>query len=110
MYTVCDPEGECAAATVTVTVEPPPNEPPVAEDDFVTISEGMSPGPNIPVLSNDRDPDGDTLTVAEVTAPPENGSVSVAEDGRGVIYEPNEGFSGVDSEILSSSGFSLDMI
>ena len=98
-YTICDSEPQCDEATVTVTVEPPPNDPPVAEDDFVTISEGMNPGPQIPVLANDNDPDGDELVVTEVTEP-ENGSVVISEDGEGVVYTPDDGFTGVDSECL----------
>lgn len=98
-YQICDSEDQCDEATVTVTVEPPPNESPVAKDDFVTISEGMSSWPQIPVLANDNDPDGDPLIVTEVTDP-ENGSVSISEDEEGVVYEPDEGFTGVDSKFV----------
>lgn len=101
-YEVCDADGLCDVATVTVTVEPPPNEPPVAEDDFVKISEGLDPGPTIPVLANDNDPDGDALAVTEVTEP-ENGSVEISPDGAGVVYTPDEGFTGVDCESFFSS-------
>lgn len=96
-YQICDTENLCDEATVTVNVEPPPNEPPVANDDFVTLSEGMNPGPIIPVLVNDNDPDGDELTVTDVSEP-DNGSVEISPNGDGVIYTPNDdGFTGVDS-------------
>ncbi|KAL9187030.1 hypothetical protein ACHAXT_010750 [Thalassiosira profunda] len=95
-YKVCDEDGACDEATVTVTVEPPPNEPPVAQDDFVTIPEGMNPGPQIPVLVNDDDPDGDPLTVTAATQP-ENGSVEISPDEEGVVYTPDDGFTGVDT-------------
>lgn len=56
-YRVCDPSGDCDEATVSVQVLAPPNEPPVAEPDFVTLSEGLNEYPFIPVLANDRDPE-----------------------------------------------------
>ena len=68
---------------MTVTVEPPQNGPPTVEDDFITISKGMSPGPRIPVLANGDDPHGDPLAVTEVTEP-ENGAAVVSPDGRRV--------------------------
>ena len=94
-YKVCDPANQCDEAMVTVQVEPPPNDPPVAEDDFVTISEGLDPGPTIPVLANDNDPDGDPLKVTEVGIP-ENGVATISDDEEGVIYTPNDGFTGED--------------
>ena len=95
-YQICD-LSKCDEATVSVEVEPPENEAPVAEDDFVTISEGMNPGPQIPVLANDNDPDGDVLKVTGV-GEAENGSVEISEDEEGVVYSPNDGFTGVDCE------------
>ena len=94
-YEVCDDSGQCDEAMVIVTVEPLPNSPPVANDDFVTISEGMNPGPQIPVLVNDDDPDGDTLKVTGV-GDPSNGAVAIGGDEEGVVYTPEEGFTGVD--------------
>ena len=73
-YTICDSANQCDEATVFVVVELPPNQQPIAEDDFVKISEGMNQSPQIPVLANDNDPDGDVLIVTEVFEP-ENGLV-----------------------------------
>ncbi|WP_299157100.1 cadherin-like domain-containing protein, partial [uncultured Christiangramia sp.] len=44
---------------------------------------------------NDSDPDGDELTVTEVTQPG-NGSAVINTDGT-VTYSPNENFNGTDT-------------
>jgi len=94
---ISDPDSLCDEATVSVTVERPPNDPPVANDDFVTISEGMNPpGLTIPVLANDNDPDGDELNVIDVSEP-EHGIVEISPDGDGVVYTPEEGYIGEDT-------------
>ena len=82
-------------ATVTVTVEQaePVNNPPVANDDTAKTTQGLAV--QIAVLENDSDPDGDPLTVGELTQP-SNGSVTVNADGT-ITYTPDEGFFGTDS-------------
>ncbi|EED30547.1 hypothetical protein NOR53_504 [gamma proteobacterium NOR5-3] len=86
-------------ATVQITVNEV-NQAPVANDDsystpqdtdlFVVISQNS-------VLSNDLDPDGDTLTPAKVSDPA-NGTLSADISGAGFfIYTPNSGFFGTDS-------------
>ncbi len=70
-YTVIDGQGGSATASVTVTVSAL-NDSPTAADDSATTSADTTL--TIDVLSNDSDPDGDTLTVNSVT-PPANGSV-----------------------------------
>ena len=99
-YKICDTSNECDEATVSVTVEPPPNKPPIANDDFVTISENMNPGPQIPVLTNDNDGDGDELIVTNVEEP-NNGNVEISQDEKGVVYTPDEGFTGVDCKFFA---------
>ena len=47
------------------------------------------------LLTNDTDPDGDTLTITAVTDPP-NGSASIDVSGD-VVYIPDPDFSGVDT-------------
>jgi outer membrane protein OmpA-like peptidoglycan-associated protein len=90
-YTIRDPEGQTAAATVTVTAEPP-NQPPVAADDAASTAENQAV--IIEVLSNDTDAeDGSSLDVTIVNDPL-NGSVSL--NGGVVTYTPNPGFSGED--------------
>ncbi|MEM1192792.1 MAG: Ig-like domain-containing protein, partial [Pseudomonadota bacterium] len=46
----------------------PANVPPVAIDDQVTVISG-GPAVNVPVLTNDNDPDGDPLTVTQIIDP-----------------------------------------
>jgi hypothetical protein len=60
------------------------NEPPVANDDFVSISHEESPI-TLDLLANDSDPDGDELLITTVTQPP-LGSVEIASDGKSVVY------------------------
>jgi PKD repeat protein len=63
-YTVSDGQGGSATATVTVTVRP--NQAPVAADDTATTSEDLTINRNL--LTNDTDPDGDALQLADVRA------------------------------------------
>jgi hypothetical protein len=50
----------------------------------------------IDVLSNDSDPDGDSLTVESVTQPP-NGSVMINPGATRVTYTPASNFAGTDN-------------
>jgi len=75
--------------TVTVTGV---NDPPVAVDDTAGTSENTAV--TIDVLNNDSDPDGDTLTVDSVT---QGSHGSVINNGDGLTYTPDAGFSGTDS-------------
>ncbi|WP_428637330.1 Ig-like domain-containing protein, partial [Shewanella sp.] len=69
------------------------NTAPIAVNDSATVSSGSSV--IIAVLSNDIDPEGDTLTVASVTQG-SKGSVTLLADGR-VQYTPGKRFKGSDS-------------
>ena len=91
-YEVCDDDGECDTATVTITVNPI-NDPPVADDDTDTTDEDTQV--TVPVLDNDTDIDGDPLTVTGATDPA-NGSVVVNADGT-ITYTPDADFNGIDS-------------
>ena len=67
-YQICDSNGDCDTATVTVTITPA-NDPPVATDDaFTTPEDTPLTGVNVITDDNgngvDSDPDGDTLTVS----------------------------------------------
>lgn len=90
-YTISDIGGLTASAAVAVTVTSP-NSPPVAQDDAANAT---APDPvSIPVLANDDDPDGDTLIIASVAAPPAStGTVTVSS--RSIVFTPAAGFSGV---------------
>ncbi len=72
--------------------EGPSNNPPIANDDYVSIESGSSNN-LIDVLDNDFDPDGDTLTIDTVTGP-DHGYAST--DGDYVYYTPEDGYGGED--------------
>lgn len=84
-YNVSDGFGGTATGLVTVTVAAV-NDGPVANPDSASTREGMAVV--IPVLANDTDPDGGTLTVTAVSAP----GVLLA-DGT-VRYTPGANFTG----------------
>ncbi len=69
------------------------NDPPDAVDDS-TVTQPGTPV-TIPVLNNDTDPDGDVLTIKDITDPP-HGTVTQNPDGT-VTYKPDDGFTGTDT-------------
>jgi len=97
-YTLADASGRTSTATVTVTVVNV-QDPPVANSSSGNTPEDTTL-PNIAVLANDSDPDGDMLTVTTATAP--NGTVVINPDGT-VDYTPNPGFNGTDTISYSIS-------
>lgn len=96
-YTVTDPAGNRNTATVTVTVNPGsstnPNAP-VAGDETATTTAG-SPV-SVDVLANDRDADGDTLSISGYDRSTGKGG-TVTQDGNKLVYTPAAGFTGEDS-------------
>jgi CshA-type fibril repeat protein/VCBS repeat-containing protein len=97
-YTIVDGNGGSATATVTVTVNGL-NDPPDAVNDAVVISEDTAA--TIPVLSNDSDPEADTLSVSSVTQPA-HGAVALNADGT-ITYTPSANFNGSDSFSYTAS-------
>ena len=93
--TVTDDDGATATATAGIVVhEPPPqNHPPVASADTVVTSQGAARVIN--VLTNDSDPDGDALHVADATQPA-HGTVTCVPAGD-CTYVPAAGHSGSDA-------------
>jgi len=91
-YTISDGQGGTDTATVTVTVV---NEPPIAQDDFDSTSEGIPV--TIAVLNNDSDPDfgPQPLFISDFQNGTFNGIVT--SDGENLVYIPNLGFTGTDS-------------
>ena len=98
-FTVTDNNG--ATSTPTLTIEPV-NPAPVAVDETVTTS--FETPVIIDLLTNDTDPDGDPLTVAEIngvpltpgveqTIPVSDGTVVVSAAGV-ITVTPDNGFSG----------------
>ena len=102
-YVVGDGSGLTAQAAVDVTVLPV-NDPPEAVDDAAETAEDTPV--NIAVLDNDSDPDGDPLTVAEVSAPA-HGTAVLTEAGT-VQYAPEPDYHGPDRfTYVVSSGSGL---
>lgn len=89
-YTVTDGNGGNDSATVTVTVTPV-NDAPDAVDDAAITDFGTAV--TIPVLGNDTDVDGDTLTVTAASVPADQGTVVVNADNT-LTFTPASGFDG----------------
>ena len=103
-YQVCDDDGACDQATVTITVADV-NDPPVAVDDTDSTPEDTPVTTD--VLANDSDVDGtlDTASLVIIT-PPANGTVTVNADGT-ITYTPNANWFGTDTytyEICDDDG------
>jgi len=91
VYQICDDDGACDTAIVTVNVL---GNPPVAVDDTGTTSEDTPIV--ISVLANDFDPDGDPLTVIS-TSSPATGTVviNLPPPTYTITYNPPKDFSGI---------------
>ncbi len=90
-YTISDGNGGTDTATVTVSVTGT-NRTPVALADSAS-SEGSSVVIN--VLENDYDPDGDLLTISNISQGT-SGSVTLNADNT-LTYTPQNGFAGIDT-------------
>ncbi len=91
-YTVDDGNGGQDTGTVTVSVTPV-NNLPIAVNDTANTNENQAVVIN--VVNNDSDPDGDSLTIFDVSEA-NNGLVTNNEDGT-ITYTPNNDFFGSDS-------------
>jgi VCBS repeat-containing protein len=95
-YTASDGTADSNSATVTVTVNPPVNEPPVAKNDYVATTV------NVPVIihltDNDSDADGtiDPTSVVVMTQPARGGSVLNHNNGT-VTFTPKKNYKGKDT-------------
>jgi subtilisin family serine protease len=86
----------CGVVNVGAAVagqNPPTNNPPVANDDSASTSEDTAV--DVAVLANDTDPDGDTLSLAGVSASV-NGAATANANGT-VHFVPTANFSGSGS-------------
>lgn len=92
-YTVVDPVGATARASININITPLNHAPIVASDEVVT---GIGRSITIPVLNNDSDPDGDNLSVLSLNLLNVHGQVTISSDHRFVIYTPAAGFNGTD--------------
>ncbi|MGE0743915.1 MAG: Ig-like domain-containing protein [Rhodospirillales bacterium] len=101
-YTISDGKASTVGAVnVTVNAVPPPNSPPVANNDSATTAAGTPVSVN--VLGNDSDPNNDPLTIVGVTAPG-HGTATINNNGTAanpaddfIVYTPAAGYSGPDS-------------
>jgi hypothetical protein len=90
-YTVVDKGGLEATGQLTLTVVPPENRPPVANDDSAEVANSGSITVN--VLNNDTDPDGDPLTVSINDAPDPAIGTAAVTSGR-IAFTATQGASG----------------
>jgi hypothetical protein len=89
---VTDPNGHSAAATFLWDVTLPPNEPPVAGNDEVTIDiDEITDGVRVAVLGNDSDPEDATLEIVSTGQVPV-GTVSI--EGSDIVFTPPVGWTG----------------
>ena len=78
-YTMSDGNGGTSTATVNITITGV-NDPPVAEADSAAVNENSSVGGN--VLTNDTDPESDTLEVTSTSVTSTKGiNVTIGSDG-----------------------------
>ncbi|MCA9388352.1 tandem-95 repeat protein, partial [Candidatus Berkelbacteria bacterium] len=106
-YEVCDNDGLCDDALVTIVIEPRELIPPIAEDDAETTDQEIPV--DIDVLANDSDPDGTLVPgTVHITSNPANGTITNINALNGVItYQPNPGFAGIDTfeyEVCDNDG------
>ena len=72
-----------------------PNTPPVAANDSVNTAHGTAV--SLSVLGNDKDADGDTLTITSFDANSSNGGTVTRDASGNLVYTPKAGFSGADT-------------
>jgi len=99
-YVASDGLAPSANTLVTITIATPANQPPVANDDYASVTRNTGASNNVAnviVLANDTDADG-TLNPASVTlvVNPLSGTATVNADGS-ITYKPKAGFTGSDS-------------
>ncbi|WP_147104490.1 cadherin-like domain-containing protein [Tateyamaria sp. syn59] len=106
-YSISDGNGGTDTAEVTVTVTPV-NDDPVAVDDLADTMEDEAVV--IDLIGNDTDVDGDTLSLASVSVPADQGSVVDNGDGT-VTFTPAPNFNGtatIDYTVSDGQGGTAD--
>ena len=86
---------DAAGNRTQVVTQTGSNQPPVAVAD--SASTNSNTAATIHVLTNDTDPDGDTLTVQSVSSSGTAGSPAITGSGTTITYTPLTNFSGTDS-------------
>ncbi|MCB9076343.1 MAG: tandem-95 repeat protein [Anaerolineaceae bacterium] len=106
VYRVCDNDGNCSNATVTITVTPVYDAPIAIDDPFPVMDEDTVT--DINVLANDINVDNSPLSVVSVTSPINFGTVSINPNNT-VAYTPPLNFEGFDVFTYTlSDGISTD--
>ena len=90
-YLARDENGLWDEGTLVVRVV---NELPIARGDHATTWQATET--SIDVLANDSDPDGDPLTIDEISSPL-HGTAEIADRGKQIQYTPDPNFVGTDS-------------
>jgi len=94
-YTISDGHSGTATGTVTVTINGVNDPPTAGNDGSMSVPEG-APAMPLGVLTNDTDPDGDTLKITSVTSGT-LGTVAITGGGAGLAYDPAPLKKGVDT-------------
>ena len=97
-YAIADGQGGTATATVSLTVNAAPNQPPVANNDSgysATQNTALTIAASA-LLANDTDPNGDPLTITGVSGAV-NGTVSFNAQTNVVTFTPTTGYTGAAS-------------
>lgn len=97
-YQICDFTNLCSIGSVRVEVAPA-NQPPVANDDFASTTEGVAL--SIGVVDNDINPESSPFDPFQpssliLVSGPSNGT-AISDNFRHFTYTPNGGFTGTDS-------------
>ncbi len=98
-YTVADPSGAVKNATIRINVREI-NDAPVAAGETMTLTEDTTVQ-TLNVLGNDRDVDGDDLSVVDYTQP-EHGTITYQNDGT-FEYRPDDDYYGNDAFVYTIS-------
>ena len=98
-YKLCDTDGSCSSATVTLTVKPMNNAPVTVNENLTICGNSVLTGN---VLANgDYDPDGTTLSVGLIpVSGPAHGTFTIQSNGD-FIYIPNSSYNGTDQVTVS---------
>ena len=98
-YEICDTDGECDVATVTITIIDG-NIKPVTSKDFITTNEDVAV--EISPLSNDNDPNGNIdISSLNLNRAPEYGSYSINEVTATISYQPMLNYFGNDTIVYT---------
>jgi len=99
-YHAHDGTADSLVVTVTITIDPPVNQVPVANDDYVTVTRNRGSSNNavtLDVTANDTDAEGFVVPASVIiVSDPNKGSVINHGDGS-VTYTPRAGFRGSDA-------------